>query len=232
MKNLVIIPTYNESQSIGMLIEKIFSIVPDAHIMVVDDNSPDGTADIVKGLSARFPALFLFSRSSKEGLGKAYIDAFAEVKNKDFETIITMDGDLSHDPGYLPSLISNAETSDLVIGSRYIKGGRTEGWELWRRLLSRFGNFYCRLVTRMPVSDYTSGFNAINIKYLRKIDLNKIDNSGYAFLIELKYFLWKSGAKLKEVPIVFKNRAGGESKISNHIIGEGIIAPWKMIFKK
>lgn len=234
MRSVIVIPTYNERENIGPLVGKIFSLLPeDVLVLVVDDNSPDGTADEVRKLQKDFPRLSLLLRSRKEGLGKAYIDAFLSVfKNGDVEKIVMMDADLSHDPNYLLEMFQHAMTHSVVIGSRYIKGGGTVGWELWRRILSRCGNFYCRFITRMPVHDCTGGFNIIDANLLRKIDMTKIDTSGYAFIMELKYALWKAGASFKEVPIIFKNRSGGESKISGHIISEGILAPWKMRFKK
>ncbi len=233
MKDVIIVPTYNEKENIPKLVKEVFSIVPEADMLVVDDNSPDGTAEIVQDLKTDFPNLNLLLRSKKEGLGKAYVNAFREVlKNNDIRRVVMMDGDLSHDPTYLKEHFRMSDRYDVVIGSRYVSGGKTIGWELWRRLLSRFASFYCRLVTKMPIHDCTSGFMTVDSNFLRKINFSSIDLSGYAFLIELKYVLWQNGASLKEIPITFKNRAGGESKISNHIITEGILAPWKMRFKK
>ncbi len=234
MKNQILLPTYNEKENIEKIIQEIFKHQPDISVLVVDDNSPDGTAEAVKKLQAIFPNLGLLSREKKEGLGRAYIHAFREVlENPDVQNIIMMDADLSHDPKYLNEMISSLENGyQAAVGSRYVKGGGTEGWELWRRILSRFGNLYSKTITRMPVNDCTSGFIAINSEYLKKIDLESIGLSGYAFLIKLKYLLWRSGAKIKEVPILFKNRLGGESKISSHIISEGALTPWKIILGK
>jgi len=233
MKDVIIIPTYNERGNIAQIISEIFKLLPEIFILVVDDNSPDGTASIVKSLQKDFPNLSLLLRDKKEGLGRAYINAFEEIlKDKNVKKIVMMDADFSHNPKYLTEMLKVADNFDVVIGSRYIKGGKTEGWELWRRILSRGANFYCQFVIRLPIFDYTSGFNVINTDFLRKIDFSKIDISGYAFLIELKYLLWKEDASLKEIPIILKNRRGGESKIASYVIGEGILAPWKMIFKK
>ncbi len=233
MKNIVIIPTYNEKNTIESLVRKIFEIQSDIHILIVDDNSPDGTQMVVDKLMKEFPLLNILKRKGKEGLGKAYTEAFRLVlKDSNISTIITMDADLSHDPKYIPIMLEKRLKYDFIIGSRYIKGGATEGWELWRKVLSFFGNIYTRIVTRIPLYDITAGFGAISADKLRNIDLNNIDSSGYAFLIELKYFLYKSGAKMIEIPIVFKNRIGGESKISNHIISEGIKAPWRLVLCK
>lgn len=233
MKNVIIIPTYNEKNNIVRLVFTIFNLMPDISIVVVDDDSPDGTGHVVAEMQARYPRLSLISREKKEGLGRAYTHAFKNILTQgDADIIITMDADLSHDPKYLPEMLKKIGEFDMVIGSRYVRGGGTEGWELWRKILSRWGNLYCKVITGMPIYDFTAGFQVIKADFLRKIDFSKIDMSGYAFLMELKYLLWKFGAKFAEVPIIFKNRVGGESKISNHIIKEGILAPWKMIFKK
>ena len=233
MKDIIVIPTYNEKENISALVPEIFKIVPDVYVVVADDNSPDGTADAVRVLMQSYPRLSLFSRRAKEGLGRAYAAAFQKLlAESDVRTVIMMDADFSHHPRYLPAMLAESRAHSVVVGSRYVSGGGTEGWEGWRRLLSFGGNRYARLVTGLPIFDLTGGFNIIHTELLRKIDLSAFDASGYAFIIELKYRLWKAGADFAEVPIIFKNRREGESKISNHIIAEGIIAPWKMRFKK
>ena len=232
MKNVIVLPTYNERGNIGNIVPMIFSIVPDIHILVADDNSPDGTADEVKSLQKKYPNLSLISRPEKNGLGRAYINAFASVlRDQDVRTVIMMDADLSHQPKHLKPMLEKSLDYTVVIGSRYVEGGETRGWELWRRILSYMGNLYCRLITGIPIKDCTTGYNVINAELLRKIDFSKIDMSGYAFIMELKFGLYKAGGKFFEVPIVFVNRVGGESKMSGHIISEGIVAPWKMRFK-
>lgn len=233
MKDIIIIPTYNEKKNITEIVSKIFRLLPEIWILVVDDNSPDGTAIAVKNLQKEFPNLDLLVRPKKEGLGKAYIHAFSEVLQQNgVRSITTMDADFSHDPSYLPQMLNLINNYDAVIGSRYIKGGGIEGWESWRKILSGFGNFYFRLLTRLPIFDCSGGFNTYRIDTLRKINLEKINSSGYAFLVELKYYLWKAGARFKELPITFRNRKEGESKISNHIISEALIFPWRILFKK
>lgn len=233
MKEVIIIPTYNEKENIKILIPKIFSFLPSVYVVVVDDNSPDGTANLVSDLRFKYPHLSLILRKNKEGLGKAYVDAFSQVlKDKDVETIVMMDADLSHDPKYLQQMFEKSKKYSVVVGSRYINGGETVGWEFWRRSLSYLGNFYCRNITSLPIYDCTGGFNLIKSDLLRKIDFNNIGMSGYAFIMELKYLLYRAGGEFFEIPITFVNRVGGESKISGHIISEGIIAPWKIRFIK
>jgi len=232
MKHVILLPTYNEAENIESIISRIFELQPEIYVKVVDDNSPDGTGDIVKSLLGTYPNLSLLERKMKEGLGKAYIHGFREVmSDKEATHIFMMDSDHSHNPACVSGMIEYSQTYSLVIGSRYTTGGKTEGWELWRRLLSFFGNMYAKFVTGMPVNDVTGGFNCISIEYLRKLDLNSIGSSGYAFIMELKYLLYKNGVSIKEIPITFENRLGGESKMSGHIISEGIVAPWKMRWK-
>lgn len=228
----ILIPTYNEAKNIAGIIARIREVVPEARVLVVDDNSPDGTGAIVEGMASTDAQVRLLARPRKEGLGKAYVHGFAEVlQDPEVTHVHMMDADFSHDPDYLPLLHAAARTHELVIGSRYVAGGATEGWENWRRYLSSGGNFYCRLITGMPLADVTAGFNLIATDALRRIDLARLDSSGYAFQIELKYLLWKAGASAIEIPILFKNRREGESKISNHIILEGLTAPWKLILR-
>lgn len=233
MKTVIILPTYNERENIGNIVPLIFSIVPDIHILVADDNSPDGTSNKVRELQKNYPNLSLISRAHKDGLGRAYINAFNFVlKDFDVRSVIMMDADLSHQPKYLPLMLSKSLDYSVVVGSRYVKGGATAGWETWRVILSFLGNFYCRTITRMPIKDCTAGFNIISTELLRKVDFSKMNMSGYAFIMELKYNLFKAGGTFYEVPITFVNRVGGESKMSGHIINEGVLAPWKMIWKK
>ncbi|MCX6701651.1 MAG: polyprenol monophosphomannose synthase [Candidatus Zambryskibacteria bacterium] len=232
MKNVIIIPTYNEKENISTLIPLIFKIEPDVSIVIADDNSPDGTGSVITELQRRYPRLSPISRLKKNGLGQAYTNAFSEVlKNDDVSHIVMMDADLSHNPESLPEMFKKSKEFSVVIGSRYVSGGKIVGWELWRQILSYYGNLYCRVITGMPIYDCTGGFNIISAELLRKINLLKMDMSGYAFIMELKYLLYKAGGTFYEIPITFNNRVGGESKISSHIISEGIIAPWKMILR-
>lgn len=233
MKNFIILPTYNERENIGLLIEEIFSLLPEIHILVVDDNSPDSTASAVEYIMTKYPNLSLLKRPGKNGLGGAYIAGFKKLlADAEVENIFMMDADFSHNPKYLSQMIRESENYDLVIGSRYIKGGGIAEWELWRRILSAGGNFYVRTLLGRHIHDWTGGFNCIKANHLRKMNLDNINLSGYAFIMGIKYFLIKAGARTKEIPIIFEARRGGESKLSHHIISEGIIAPWKILLKK
>ena len=233
MKNYIILPTYNERENIGPLVEEIFSLLPEIGILVVDDNSPDGTADVVENLMSKYSNLSLLKRPEKNGLGGAYIAGFKKLlAYPEVEKIFMMDADFSHNPKYISQMLKESKNYGLVIGSRYVNGGSIAKWELWRRILSAGGNFYVRLLLGWSINDWTGGFNCIKTEYLRKVDLDNIDLSGYAFIMGIKYFLIKAGASAKEIPIIFEARRGGESKLSHHIISEGIIAPWKIILKK
>jgi len=228
-KTCILLPTYNERDNVEPIVRAIFSEVPSVNILVIDDNSPDGTADVVRGLCGEFSNLRLLSRPRKEGLGKAYLDGFARMLAEGcYDALLTMDADFSHDPCYLRSILQQGVTHDIVIGSRYASGGGVEGWEFWRRMLSGWANFYCRSITGMPLRDCTAGYIFLRTDMLRKVNLGGIRMSGYAFLMELKYALWREGARFAEVPIVFRCRRSGESKISSHIIGEGVFAPWRL----
>ncbi len=229
----VVLPTYNEKENIESVIGQIFNAVPEISVLVVDDNSPDGTGAMVNSLRSKYKKLLLKSRLGKEGLGKAYIDGFKDVLGKASHShIVMMDADLSHDPKYLLPMIEASKDYDVVVGSRYVGDGQTVGWELWRRILSRYGNLYAHTITGMPIRDLTGGFNLMRCSVLEKVDFSDFDASGYAFIMELKAHLHRAGATFHEVPIVFKNRTGGESKISSHIISEGVMAPWRIRFKK
>lgn len=233
-KVIIIIPTYNERNNIESTIKSAISVLPKAAIMVVDDNSPDGTAEIVKNLIIDYSNLSLLERAVKTGLGDAYKDAIKKIiLNQNIDVVITMDGDGSHQPQYLNDFLKHIQNYDLIIGSRYIPGGGIENWELWRRLLSKFGNIYAKFLTGAKINDLTAGFMCIKKELLEKVNLNEINSTGYAYLMEFKiYCVEKLGASFKEVPIIFKERGRGESKMSNRIIGEGIKAPLRIFIKK
>lgn len=228
------IPTYNEKENIKFIVSEIFSILPAVKILVIDDNSPDGTAAAVKLLMEKYPKLSLLERQRKTGLGDAYKDAISQVvKDKEIRSIITMDADGSHGAEYLKDFFAKNQDYDLIIGSRYVKGGGIENWESWRKELSRFGNLYAKFLIGLPINDFTAGFMCISREFLENLDLNKISSSGYSFLIELKFYLiHKFKARAYELPIVFKSRREGESKLSKQIISEGLKTPLRLFLKR
>lgn len=234
MKNVILLPTYNEAKNIEITINGIFKLYPEIYILVIDDNSPDKTGLIVKDLMGKYKNLSILERREKNGLGEAYKEGIKKViKDKEARAVITMDADGSHSPEYIKNFLEEIKNYDLIIGSRYVKGGGVENWERWREKLSRFGNIYADLIIGIAIKDLTAGFVCVRRELLEKIDFDKIDSSGYAYQIEFKYYCSNGlNARIKEIPIIFKSRRDGESKISKKIIFEGIIAPWKMRFKK
>lgn len=233
-KTVILLPTYNERGNVSLIVPEIFAANRDLHILVIDDNSPDGTGDEVRALMRRYPNVQLLSRPVKQGLGEAYKAGMLHIlADRDVEKIITMDADGSHGAEYLPALLRASDTHDLVIGSRYVQGGGIENWEKWRYLLSKWGNFYARTITGLGVRDLTAGFVCYRTVLLRNIDFPRLQASGYAFQMELKYrAVHTLKCRFTEVPIIFKVRRGGESKISGHIVREGLLTPWKLRFKK
>lgn len=227
MRRWITIPTYNERENIGTLIHEVAKVMPDVQILIVDDNSPDGTANAIRCLQRTNPNLHLHVRECKKGLGSAYVDAFRKLLNEEeFDTVTTMDADFSHSPCYLPQMHALASEYDMVIGSRYIEGGGSLGWARRRRLLSASANSYARLVTEVSVKDLTAGFVTFRRSILEKLPLERIHSSGYAYTIELKCLAIFAGARAKEIPIIFEERREGNSKLSFRIIREGVYAPW------
>ena len=230
MNKLVIIPTYNEKENIEKIIRKVFSLSGGYHLLIVDDGSPDGTAAIIKGMQKEFHAkLHILERSGKLGLGTAYIAGFKWALQHDYEYIFEMDADFSHDPEDLNRLYDRCvKGADVVIGSRYTNGGKVVNWPWDRIFISKGGAFYTRLILWMPVSDPTAGFVCYSRKVLSTIPLDKVHFVGYAFQIEMKYRAWKLGFKIAEVPITFRDRKEGVSKMSGGIIKEAMYGVWKM----
>jgi len=224
-----LVPTYNEKENIAALIKDIFTSAPNIFIRVVDDNSPDGTARIVQELTNTYPNLSLMRRAGKEGLGIAYIDAFrAVLAEPDVRSLIMMDADFSHDPKEINTMLAKLSDYDVVNGSRYVTGGGIENWKWYRRLLSRFANFYVKTILGTKISDMTTGFICLNKDVLKKIDFDRISSDGYAFLVELKYRFFKSGASFYEHPIIYRERREGQSKMSSGVIWESVWLPWKL----
>ena len=228
MKTLIISPTYNESKNISTLVKTVFSRNPGAHLLIVDDSSPDGTAEIVKKLQLNYPNLFLETREIKDGLGKAYLFGFKWALKKKYEIIVQMDADMSHHPKEIPHMINLLKENDLVIGSRYINGVSVINWPLKRLFLSFAANIYSRIVTGMPVKDATGGFKAWSANVLKSIRLEDIKSSGYSFQIEMNFRAWHKGFKLVEHPIIFIDRTVGESKMSKSIMFEAVWIVWRL----
>ena len=227
---IVIIPTYNEIENIEDIIRKVFSLSVAFDVLIVDDNSPDGTAAVVKKLKAEFSGLHLLERREKNGLGTAYIDGFRWCLSKGYTHICEMDADFSHNPEDLPKLYEAcAAGADMSIGSRYVTGVNVVNWPMSRVMLSYFASKYVRLITGLPIHDTTAGFVCYTDKVLRCIDLDRIKFRGYAFQIEMKFTAWKHGFKLSEVPIIFTDRTKGQSKISKGIIQEAV---WGVLVMK
>lgn len=225
MKKLVIIPTYKERENASNILKAIFDLNQDFHVLIIDDNSPDGTAEIVKNIqSENADRLFLIERSGKLGLGTAYITGFQWALAHDYDFIFEMDADFSHDPHDLNRLFLACTEggADMSVGSRYVSGGDLENWPLSRKIISMGGAIYSRLITWIPVQDPTAGFVCYRKKVLETMNLSEIKSVGYAFQIEMKFATWKLGFKIKEVPIVFKDRELGSSKMTKGIIQEGI----------
>lgn len=223
---LVIIPTYNEKENIEKMIRKVFSLSKPYDLLIVEDNSPDGTAAIVKSLMATFPdRLYIEERKGKLGLGTAYIHGFRWGLERNYSYIFEMDADFSHNPEDLTRLYTACaeQGADMAIGSRYIKGVNVVNWPMGRVLMSYFASMYVRMITGLPVMDTTAGFKCYTAKVLRAIDFSKIKFIGYAFQIEMKFTAWKLGFIIKEVPIIFTDRTEGESKMSKGIFKEAIL---------
>ena len=230
MKKLVIIPTYNEKENIEKIVRKVFSLPGDFHLLVVDDGSPDGTGVIITTLQNEFSGkLHLIERSGKSGLGTAYIAGFKWALQRDYEYIFEMDADFSHDPEDLNRLYDACtKDADVVVGSRYTRGGKVVNWPWDRIFISKGGAFYTKMILWMPVNDPTAGFVCYNRKVLATMPLDEVHFIGYAFQIEMKYRAWKLGFKIAEVPITFKDRKEGVSKMSSGIVKEAMLGVWKM----
>jgi dolichol-phosphate mannosyltransferase len=237
-EKLVVIPTFNEKENISSILHAIFELNAGFHVLVIDDNSPDGTAGIVRNLQQTYPGvLFLEERKGKLGLGTAYIHGFKWAISKGYNFIFEMDADFSHNPADLVRLYNACkhEGADLAIGSRYVKGGGVVNWPGNRIALSKGASLYTRMITWMPLKDPTAGFMCYKKEVLETINLDRIRFVGYAFQIEMKFAAWKLGFKAKEVPIVFQDRTQGSSKMNKSIVKEGILGVlklrWNSLFK-
>lgn len=230
MKQLICIPTYNERENIPNITKAVLTAAPHAHILVIDDNSPDKTGDIVREMQRTEPRLHLLSRAGKQGLGKAYLAGFAWGLSNNYDVITEMDADFSHRPEDLVKILKAAETSDFAIGSRYVNGGATENWGLLRKFISRGGSLYSRIILGYPLNDWTGGFNAWNRRVLESIGLDQVKSNGYSFQIELKFRSLRKGFRGVEVPILFADRKVGKSKMSLKIVLEAFYRVWAIRF--
>jgi dolichol-phosphate mannosyltransferase len=229
MKALVIIPTYNESQNLPRIVPRVLAQDPELHILVVDDNSPDGTGRIADELSAREPRVHVLHRPGKGGLGPAYIAGFQwALRETDTRFVFEMDADFSHDPDSIPEFLEVIEDVDLVVGSRYLQGVTVINWPLSRLILSVGANIYASLVTGLPLRDCTGGFKCFRRETLEQLPLERVRSDGYSFQIELNFQVWRRGLRIKEIPIIFTDRVQGQSKMSRRIIWEAAWMVWRL----
>ena len=227
---VICLPTYNEAENLAEMVAAIFGVVPAIDILVIDDASPDGTGQIADAIAVDDPRVHVMHRLAKEGLGRAYVAGFQWALARDYTYIFEMDCDFSHQPRYLPTFLAAVATADVVLGSRYIPGGGTEGWVWHRRLLSRGGNTYARLILGLPYADLTGGFKCFHRRVLEVLPLNEIMGGGYVFQIELTWRAEQAGFKIAEVPIVFPDRVRGDSKMRGAIVFEAIRNVWRLRF--
>ncbi|HEY9189197.1 MAG TPA: polyprenol monophosphomannose synthase [Ignavibacteria bacterium] len=230
-KALVCIPTYNEIENIEKIIPKILSMDDEIEVLIIDDNSPDGTGDKVEEMMSENKRIHLIKRPGKMGLGTAYVEGFKYAIKNNFDLVFEMDADFSHDPNTIPSFLEAIKDNDLVLGSRYINGINVLNWPMKRLLLSYFANVYTKIVTGMKINDATGGFKCFRIEVLKSIDLDKIKSNGYSFQIEMTFKAWKKGFRIKEIPIIFMDRQQGTSKMNKKIIHEAIFMVWKLRFR-
>jgi dolichol-phosphate mannosyltransferase len=214
------------------MVDAVLAVAPGVEILVVDDNSPDGTGQVADAIAAREPRVHVLHRPGKEGLGKAYLAAFAWALARDYGLVLEMDCDFSHDPRHLPAMLARAGEADLVLGSRYVPGGGTVNWGLGRRIISRGGSLYARTILGLPVRDLTGGFKCFRREVLEAIDLASVECTGYAFQIELTFRAFRRGFRIAEVPIVFADRRVGRSKMSRRIVLEALRKVWSIRFSR
>ncbi|HZV35950.1 MAG TPA: polyprenol monophosphomannose synthase [Verrucomicrobiae bacterium] len=230
-KTLVIVPTYNEKDNLPPLTKRLLGLPVPVELLVVDDNSPDGTGKLADELAAKHPEIHVLHRSQKQGLGRAYCAGFAWALEHGYEFIMEMDGDFSHDPDDIPKFIAAAQNADLVLGSRYKDGIRVINWPLRRLMLSTTAAKYVQVITGMPFTDPTGGFKCFRRRALESINLNAIQSNGYSFQIEMTHKIWRQGMRVVEVPIIFTERVQGKSKMSRTIVREALWMVWKLLFQ-
>ncbi len=231
-RTLVIVPTYNERENVPTLIQQIFSIVPEVDVLLIDDNSPDATANCAAELFGNDSRFSIMRRVGPRGLGRSYAEGYRHALNRGYTLMIQMDADFSHDPRSLPDLIKASDTAEVVLGSRYCQGGRVRNWPRRRLFLSRFANYYVALITGLKVQDATSGFRCFSRSALKTILDKPVLSEGYAFQVETLYRAYKAKLSIVEVPITFVDRQRGKSKISRRVIFESMLMPWRLRFDR
>ena len=219
---LVVVPTYDERENLGPIAERLHAAVPDAHLLVVDDNSPDGTGELADALAAQHPWVHVLHRTAKDGLGAAYIAGFGWAREHGYDVVVEMDADGSHAPEELPRLLTALQDADVVLGSRWVEGGQVVNWPRSREVLSRGGNWWTRLVLGVPLRDATGGYRAYRRRVLDALPLQEVASQGYCFQVDLAWQAWRAGERVVEVPITFVERVRGESKMSRAIVVEAL----------
>lgn len=225
-RTLIVMPTYNERENLPQIVPRVLSQGPGIHVLVVDDNSPDGTGELADKLAAENERIHVVHRPGKQGLGTAYIAGFKWALERDYEYVFEMDSDFSHNPDHIPQFLEAAKEYDLVLGSRYLRGVTVVNWPMSRLLLSYFANRYARVITGLPFTDTTGGFKCYRRKVLEEIDLDRITSEGYSFQIETTFRAWRKGFKIGEIKIIFTDRTEGTSKMSGKIIREAVWKVW------
>lgn len=230
VRPLIIIPTYNETENLPALFARLQADVPDFDLLIVDDGSPDGTAELAEKLGSPVSAMTVMRRTGVRGLGVSYVDGYLWALGHGYRQVVQMDADLSHDPAYIRGLVDAVSEADVVLGSRYCRGGGVRNWPFRRQLISRFANTYVSAITGLRVGDATSGFRCYSADALRALDLPTIVSNGYAFQVEMTYRSRKAGLRIRETPIVFTDRVGGQSKMSGAVVLESVLMPWRLRF--
>jgi dolichol-phosphate mannosyltransferase len=230
-QTLIVVPTYNERENLPALVQRLLSLPVPLDLLVVDDNSPDGTGKLADELAAKHPMIHVLHRPEKNGLGRAYLAGFKWALERDYEFIFEMDGDFSHNPDDIPKFLEAAHDADLVLGSRYVNGIRIINWPLRRLMLSKFAANYVQIITGMPLTDPTGGYKCFRRRALLAIDLNEVRSNGYSFQIELTHKIWRQGLKIVEVPIIFTDRFLGKSKMTGKIVREALMMVWRLLLQ-
>jgi dolichol-phosphate mannosyltransferase len=230
-KTLVVVPTYNERENLLPLAERLLALPVPVDLLVVDDNSPDGTGKLADEMAAKQPAIHVLHRTAKSGLGRAYIAGFRWAMERGYEFVFELDGDFSHNPDDIPMFLEAAKNADLVLGSRYLNGIRIINWPLSRLMLSKSAAKYVQVITGMKITDPTGGYKCFTRRALQAINLHEINSNGYSFQIEMTHRLWRQGMRIVEVPIIFTERAQGHSKMAGHIIREALIMVWRLLLQ-